>query len=241
MRYLVPLLMLLPLYPVDSTAQEEVPEPPVVRDTIVPPQTIAFVPPIVAKVDGPPSGRVGDLLSFAADIEASSYKWILLPEGLGKLVTFPDGKKAVFATHDPGEYMIVLAVANKAGQVDVTFHPLMIGQALVAPQSPEPQAQAQTAQVTYLQLAQQLASQLPKEQRQRVATVIRQAQGLIEPGNVETYTELKELTEDLIRRDNSVDYQTWKTFLDRVYQTLPDMQLKQAGSVWLEIARGLEQ
>lgn len=77
-----------------------------------------FVQPLEVSLIAPRDALVGDMVSIEADVQgtATDYEWTVEPP-LEGLMVLEGGKKAVFANREPGDYLIMVAVAGNGGQV----------------------------------------------------------------------------------------------------------------------------
>lgn len=258
---LIPCLWLV-TYPQPIPAADTPPPVPIRLAEETPPQPVA----LEAKIEGPEAIRLGDIarLNAYSSTGAKSYKWIVRPEGAKGLIVFPDGKRAFFSNHNPGEYLIILAVGGDNGQVDVTFHSLLIGKSLVPPDTEEgyeddtpthsnptgntnpPSSPPERPKIAFSSLIATLALQFDKQQAGILAGAFRQSQALIRLDNpdesyVEDHKELIAVTEDLAKRSLGTSYPTWEPVLKKLWESVPDTgNLSQDKAIWLELATGLE-
>lgn len=99
-----------------------------------------FVQPLEVTITAPRDALVGDMVTITAEVlgTATDYEWTIEPP-LEGLMVLDGGKRAVFANREPGDYLIMLAVAGNGGQVRSTRKTFSL-----LPQPPENPITAQT-------------------------------------------------------------------------------------------------
>lgn len=90
----------------------------------------------LVEIVAPDKVKAGDLVILAADGDADSFSWQVIP-ATDNFLQIDDGRRAVFSSGSPGKFMFVLAVA-KDGKVEVKTHTIQVGGGVPAP-TPTPQ------------------------------------------------------------------------------------------------------
>lgn len=77
-----------------------------------------FVQPLEVSIQAPRDALVGDMVTIEAEVQGTptDFEWSVEPP-LEGLMVLEGGKKAVFANRDPGDYLVMVAVAGNGGQV----------------------------------------------------------------------------------------------------------------------------
>ena len=77
-----------------------------------------FVQPLEVALQSPRDALVGDLVTITAEVQGTptDFEWSVEPP-LEGLMVLEGGRKAVFANREPGDYLIMVAVAGNGGQV----------------------------------------------------------------------------------------------------------------------------
>ena len=218
----------------------------------------------VPVISGPMSGRVGDLLHFtASDSEnAEWYEWTVLPERTKGFHVDSSGKKAVFSNHEPGEYIIILAVGNKSGG-GIATHTVLVGEHLIAspPQSKILQFDPDQADGDSPRASKAKKKNNPriyavdwtddvigevstrKRQAQIVASSLRMAANMATTGNIAKASDLVSATAKLTKKSLGPAAANWQPWFDNLSEYLKEEPPKfPSGHVdlWIKLAEGLE-
>ncbi len=85
----------------------------------------------LVEIVAPDKVKPGELVVLAADGDATSFSWQVIP-ATDNFLQIDGGRRAVFSSGSPGKFMFVLAVA-KDGKVEVKTHTIQVGVGSPAP------------------------------------------------------------------------------------------------------------
>jgi hypothetical protein len=198
----------------------------------------------------PTEVRLGKLVILdVSQSTGNKFKWLVVPETEDFLV-IDDGRRAVFSSGVPGEYMFIVACAVD-DSVDVVRHVVRVTG--VAPPAPQPDIDPVTPESLTSALSKQVQVWCAKIQSPtRSADALKLAGAMegvaaqINAGTLTTPYEIVSATAEANRAALGEDLSTWVPFLrslqDAVETMANDGKLTtpaQHAVIWMEIAKGL--
>jgi len=199
----------------------------------------------VAKIEGPESARIGDLVVVASAGEAHSYKWAVLPKGTQGWREIDGGRRLVFSSHEPRTYTFVLAIGSSDGAVDVSTHEVVLGEAHLPLVS---RAKSSTVQAmtprppSWTRLVQGAGT----EEAGKLAGAFRMAASMIDTEHVGDAAELFAATGELSRGAVGDRIEAWQPWLDAVDEWVEGLEesgdldtIAEYAERWRELAKTL--
>ena len=206
----------------------------------------------VARIDGPPAVRVGDMVILDAShsLGALTYTWRLEPAVHG-LIIFDNGKRIAFSNASPGVYLFILAVGGEGSAPSIAVHTVELGQPEMAVVQEAPSAQVSVPQrdipaevASWLNLVE---SPNRNAEARVLAGSFRQVVALIRTGVIRSPDDISAHTGELAKGalgDAIVYWAPWFSQLTMLLDELKSQGILESldhyENAWLNVARVLE-
>lgn len=197
----------------------------------------------------PDTVKPGDLAVLdASSTEADSFAWQVVPDCGSNFMVIDDGRRAVFTSGKPGEYLFIIAVA-KGGKVGTLAHKITVEGQAPTP-SPAPPQPSDNIEAKVAQWCADVKSPTLRDDALKLSQSFASLSALIETSAKSTpmsAAEIVEATKVSNRSALGSNYSHWEPFFTHLQSELvrlaADGKLADAeahAKVWREIGVGLQ-
>lgn len=186
-------------------------------------------------IEAPIEAQPGELVILEAKIAAASYTWKVIPDNENYKI-IEDGKKLIFSSQYPGQYIFVLAAA-KGDTVDMIVHTINI---VVYEPEPEPAPIVEPAVDTFIEL---VKTWLPEDYEHNEPMLLSRSFELVALIGHDDIDKFLKVTALSNRTSLGEELDKWKPFLEKVSQyckeNLAEKDIDAHIEFWLELAKAL--